>query len=110
MEGMLPFKTPPGWLVKYLKKSGPQKLYDGKNIVFEFRRPKKYDCRRFLSACGNSSGDIRGYRPAGVNHAHSRTSLHTLTPLCRCLCCRPRMGSTPSRGGAPSRLVSRPQV
>ena len=23
------FKTPPGWLAKYLEKSGPEKLYDG---------------------------------------------------------------------------------
>jgi hypothetical protein len=34
------FKTPPGWLAKYLEKSGPQTLYNGTNVQ-EWRRPKK---------------------------------------------------------------------
>jgi hypothetical protein len=34
-------KTPPGWLAKYLKKSGPQELYDGTLQVDEYRRPKE---------------------------------------------------------------------
>jgi hypothetical protein len=34
------FKTPPGWLAKYLEKSGPQTLYGGL-FVCEWRRSKK---------------------------------------------------------------------
>jgi hypothetical protein len=34
------FKTPPGWLAKYLEKSGPQTLYDGANVGV-LRRSKK---------------------------------------------------------------------
>jgi hypothetical protein len=34
------FKTPPGWLAKYLEKSGPQTLYNGAN-KFEYRQSKK---------------------------------------------------------------------
>jgi hypothetical protein len=34
------FKTPPGWLAKYLKENGPKTLYDG-TMKWEFRRPKK---------------------------------------------------------------------
>jgi hypothetical protein len=40
IEGMPYFKTPPGWLAKYLEKSGPRTLYNGTNVQ-EWRRPKK---------------------------------------------------------------------
>ena len=40
IEGMPYFKTPPGWLAKYLEKSGPKTLYNGTNVQ-EWRRPKK---------------------------------------------------------------------
>ena len=40
IEGMPYFKTPPGWLAKYLEKSGPKTLYNGTNVQ-EWRRQKK---------------------------------------------------------------------
>ena len=40
IEGMEYFKTPQGWLAKYLEKSGPKTLYNGTNVQ-EWRRPKK---------------------------------------------------------------------
>ena len=40
IEGMPHFKTPPGWLAKYLEKSGPEPLYNGANVQ-EWLREKK---------------------------------------------------------------------